>query len=104
MDREVGRPAVINRRSIDTQRSHLTLFYEQRRETAARATDRNLHDAADMHRKIYQAIRARDVEGARRAMNEHLIRASAYLEQERNDSARSAAAVMSPATNRGSQP
>lgn len=66
------------------------LFYEQRRETAARATDRNLRDAADMHRQIYQAIRARDAEGARRAMNEHLLRSSAYQAQERNDRARAA--------------
>jgi GntR family transcriptional regulator, transcriptional repressor for pyruvate dehydrogenase complex len=66
------------------------LFYEHRRETAVRATDRNLRDAADMHRRIYQAIRARDVEGARRAMNEHLLRSSAYQAQERNDGVRAA--------------
>jgi GntR family transcriptional repressor for pyruvate dehydrogenase complex len=68
------------------------LFYEQRRETAQRATDRNLRDAADMHRKIYQAIRARDVEQARQAMNEHLLRSSAYQAQERNDGTRAATA------------
>ena len=33
------------------------LYYEHRRDTAARATDRNLRDAADLHRGIYQAIR-----------------------------------------------
>ena len=60
------------------------LFYEQRRDTAQRATDRNLRDAADMHRLIYQAIRARDIEGARHAMNEHLLRSSAYLAEERD--------------------
>lgn len=66
------------------------IFYEQRRETAQRATDRNLRDAADMHRQIYQAIRARDVEAARLAMNEHLLRSSAHQAQERNDRARAA--------------
>jgi GntR family transcriptional repressor for pyruvate dehydrogenase complex len=66
------------------------LFYEQRRETAQRATDRNLRDAADMHRRIYQAIRARNGEEARSAMNEHLLRSSAYQAQERNDGARAA--------------
>ncbi len=66
------------------------LFYEQRRETAQRATDRNLQDAADMHRRIYLEIRARNVEGARTAMNEHLLRSSAYLSQERDTGARAA--------------
>ncbi len=63
------------------------LFYETRRETAQRATDRNLRDAADMHRKIYQAIRSRDVDQARQAMNDHLLRSSAYQAQERNGAA-----------------
>ena len=69
------------------------LFYEQRRETAQRATDRNLRDAADMHRLIYQAIRARDVEGARHAMNEHLLRSSAYQAEERDNRKRLARPV-----------
>jgi len=76
------------------------LFYEQRRETAQRATDRNLRDAADMHRKIYQAIRARDVDQARQAMNQHLLRSSAYQAQERNDGVRAAAAKPRPTQNR----
>ena len=38
------------------------LYYEHRRDTAARATDRNLRDAADLHRGIYQAIRKHDIE------------------------------------------
>jgi GntR family transcriptional regulator, transcriptional repressor for pyruvate dehydrogenase complex len=66
------------------------LFYEKRRETAERATDRNLRDAADMHRRIYLAVRARDVEGARTAMNEHLLRSSAYTAQEPDIGARAA--------------
>jgi GntR family transcriptional repressor for pyruvate dehydrogenase complex len=59
------------------------LYYEQRRDTAAQASDRDLRDAAASHREIYQAIRAGDAETARRAMNEHLIKASAHQAQER---------------------
>jgi GntR family transcriptional repressor for pyruvate dehydrogenase complex len=58
------------------------LYYERRRRTAARATDRNLRDAAEMHQRIYRAIRARDARAARRAMNEHLVHSSAYQAQE----------------------
>jgi GntR family transcriptional repressor for pyruvate dehydrogenase complex len=58
------------------------LYYERRRETAARASDRDLRDAAEMHRRIYQAIRAHDADTARRAMNDHLIQASQHQAQE----------------------
>ena len=58
------------------------LYYERRRATAERAVDRDLRDAADSHRQIYQAVRARDVEGARRAMNEHLRRSRSYQAKE----------------------
>jgi GntR family transcriptional repressor for pyruvate dehydrogenase complex len=58
------------------------LYYERRRETAIRASGRDLRDAAEMHRRIYQAIRARDAETARRAMNDHLIQASRHQAQE----------------------
>ena len=58
------------------------LYYERRRETAVRASERDLRDAAEMHRRIYQAIRARDAETARRAMNDHLIQASRHQAQE----------------------
>ena len=58
------------------------LYYEQPRETAARASDRDLRDAADMHRRIYQAIRARNPEDARREMHLHLIQASEHQAQE----------------------
>ena len=64
------------------------MYYGQRRETAARASDRDLRDAADAHRRIYQAIRARDVDAARTAMNEHLLQASAYQRAERDEPVR----------------
>lgn len=58
------------------------LYYERRRETAALASDRNLHDAAELHRHIYQAIRSRKETQARQLMNEHLLHSSAYQAQE----------------------
>jgi len=58
------------------------LYYDRRRETAEQASDRDLKEAADLHRRIYQAIRARDAEAARSAMSEHLIRASAHQAME----------------------
>jgi DNA-binding FadR family transcriptional regulator len=44
--------------------------------------DRDLRDAADSHRQIYQAVRAHDVEAARRAMNDHLVRSRSYQAKE----------------------
>src|SRR6266536_1365655 len=58
------------------------LYYERRRETATRASARNLRDAATAHRSIYQAIRSRDADAARRAMNDHLMQARQYQVQE----------------------
>ena len=58
------------------------LYYERRRETAALATDKNLRDSSEMHRRIYQAIRARDPEAAQSAMNDHLLQSSAYQAEE----------------------
>ena len=58
------------------------LYYRQRRETAEQASDRDLRDAAEAHRDIYQAVRARDAETSRRLMNEHLLRARAYQAEE----------------------
>jgi GntR family transcriptional repressor for pyruvate dehydrogenase complex len=49
------------------------LFYERRRQTADRARD--LREPAQLHRRIYQAIRARDRERAQALMNEHLLHA-----------------------------
>jgi GntR family transcriptional repressor for pyruvate dehydrogenase complex len=62
------------------------LYYQQRRETAEQASDRDLRDAAESHREIYRAIRAHDTDTARRLMNEHLLRASAYQAQEQRTS------------------
>jgi GntR family transcriptional repressor for pyruvate dehydrogenase complex len=61
------------------------LYYEQRRDTAARASDLDLRDAAEMHRRIYQAIRSGDADAARRAMHDHLAQASAHQAQEAAD-------------------
>ena len=61
------------------------LYYQQRRETAEQASDRDLRDAAEAHRDIYRAIRAHDAETARRLMNAHLLRASAYQAQEKRE-------------------
>lgn len=49
------------------------LFYENRRLTIRQAVD--LRESAEMHRAIYAAVRARNVEEARRQMNEHLLEA-----------------------------
>jgi GntR family transcriptional repressor for pyruvate dehydrogenase complex len=74
------------------------LYYERRRATAERASDRDLRDAAEAHRRIYQAIRNRDPERARKAMNEHLLQAARYQAQELDEEA--AAAARSPETAR----
>lgn len=58
------------------------LYYEQRRSTAALATDRNLRDAAEAHQRIYRAIRARDAAAAGQAMADHLIQSSQYQAEE----------------------
>jgi GntR family transcriptional repressor for pyruvate dehydrogenase complex len=48
-------------------------FYELRRETVLGARD--LRESAEMHRRIFRAIRARDAGAARIAMAEHLQKA-----------------------------
>jgi GntR family transcriptional repressor for pyruvate dehydrogenase complex len=74
------------------------LYYERRRETATLATERNLHDAAELHRRIYQAIRSRQVEQAKHLMNEHLLHSSAFQAQEEHGSTQAAepAAPLAP--------
>jgi len=58
-----------------------SLVYEQRRVTVERALD--LKESAEMHRRIYQAIRDRDPERARNEMAIHLdlARASQAMEE-----------------------
>jgi GntR family transcriptional regulator, transcriptional repressor for pyruvate dehydrogenase complex len=69
------------------------LYYERRRETAMLATDRNLRDAADLHRSIYQAIRTHDADRARAIMNEHLLHSAAYQAEEEQPASLPAAPV-----------
>jgi GntR family transcriptional repressor for pyruvate dehydrogenase complex len=78
------------------------LYYERRRETAIRASERDLRDAAEMHRRIYQAIRAKDADTARRAMHDHLIQASRHQAQEpaSDDATRRAPAVVAAVPKR----
>jgi GntR family transcriptional repressor for pyruvate dehydrogenase complex len=59
------------------------LYYERRRKTAERAANRDLRAAAEAHRRIYQAIRRRDVATAGREMHDHLVEASRYQAQEK---------------------
>jgi GntR family transcriptional repressor for pyruvate dehydrogenase complex len=58
-----------------------SLHYEQRRVTVERARG-ELRENADIHRRIYQAIRSRDAEAARVAMDEHLRLALARMASE----------------------
>jgi len=58
-----------------------SLHYEQRRVTVERARN-ELRENADIHRRIYQAIRSRDAEAARVAMDEHLRLALARMTSE----------------------
>jgi GntR family transcriptional repressor for pyruvate dehydrogenase complex len=48
-------------------------FYELRKETVENARD--LRESAEMHRRIFRAIRARDEAAARLVMTEHLLKA-----------------------------
>src|SRR5262249_59878412 len=58
------------------------LYYERRRKTAERAVPRDRRAAAEAHRRIYQAIRGRDADAARRAMHDHLVEASRFQAEE----------------------
>jgi len=58
-----------------------SLHYEQRRVTIERARN-ELRENADIHRRIYQAIRSRDAEASRIAMDEHLRLALARMMSE----------------------
>jgi GntR family transcriptional repressor for pyruvate dehydrogenase complex len=75
-----------------------TLFFEHRRPTAGRATDRNLRDAANMHRRIYLAIRERDPQQARTLMDDHLRQAAMHHAEEVQN------AVVRPVAPRPAEP
>jgi len=61
------------------------MYYERRVQTVARAAESDMKDAAEAHRCIYQALKARDVDSARQHMNAHLIVASAHQAREFGD-------------------
>jgi len=56
-------------------------MYEKRRKTVERSID--LRESAEMHRKIYRAIRSRNPVEARRLMEEHLLKAQTAEGMER---------------------
>ncbi len=56
------------------------VLFDIRIKTVNRATD--LKESAEMHRRIYRAVRERDPEAAREAMRDHLIRAQRGWELE----------------------
>jgi GntR family transcriptional repressor for pyruvate dehydrogenase complex len=59
------------------------MVYETRRLTVERARD--LRQSAEMHRRIYRAVKAKDAELARREMSEHLDMARAAQATEERD-------------------
>lgn len=61
------------------------LFYQQRKDTIERAP--SLRQAAESHRRVYDAVRARDVEGARQAMDDHVSSALCELRAEGREDA-----------------
>lgn len=56
-------------------------MYDKRRKTVERSTD--LRESAEMHRKIYRAVRARKPAEARKLMEQHLRMAQTAQDQER---------------------
>jgi len=50
-------------------------YYARRRESAPRAPESARRRAADMHRRIYTAVRSRNVARARQAMDDHIVQA-----------------------------
>src|SRR5262252_10847166 len=57
-----------------------TTLFDVRRKTVSRAHD--LKESAEMHRQVYRAIRDRDTDAARRAMEDHLLLAQKAQESE----------------------
>lgn len=58
------------------------LYYSRRRQTAVHSAESDLRDAAEMHRRIFQAVRSHDADEARRLMHAHLMQASAHQARE----------------------
>ena len=75
-----------------------TLFYERRKPTARLATDTNLREAAQMHRLVYQAIRAHDPEVARSAMDKHLLISGKHHALEQSGTESKSALLPGPAS------
>jgi GntR family transcriptional repressor for pyruvate dehydrogenase complex len=73
-----------------------TILFEVRRETVNRARD--LKESAEMHRRIYRAIRERNPEAARNLMRDHLVQAQKGQEQEEMNELAGAAAQANPNT------
>ena len=57
-----------------------TILFDARRKTVKHATD--LKESAEMHRRIYRAVRERKPEAARLAMRDHLMLAQRAQEAE----------------------
>ncbi len=72
------------------------LSYDRRRATAKRATRRKMRAAAELHRRIYQAIRSRERDRARQLMNEHLLSAGAHPAKEEGLGGRKPQGVRQP--------
>jgi GntR family transcriptional repressor for pyruvate dehydrogenase complex len=69
-------------------------LYDKRRKTVERSTD--LRESAEMHRKIYRAIRARDPIEARKLMEQHLQMAQTAQGMERPTSGKAAKGTLQP--------
>jgi GntR family transcriptional regulator, transcriptional repressor for pyruvate dehydrogenase complex len=73
-----------------------TALYEFRRKTVEHSID--LRESAEMHRRIYRAIRARDPVEARKMMEEHLRLAQTAQGKERSRARKSSKALVNPKT------
>jgi GntR family transcriptional repressor for pyruvate dehydrogenase complex len=76
-----------------------TMVYERRRLTVERARD--LKESADMHRRIYAAIRERDGERARHEMSQHLALARMAQESEETTTQPALSAAAQPENRQG---
>jgi GntR family transcriptional repressor for pyruvate dehydrogenase complex len=65
-----------------------TILFDVRSKTVKRARD--LKESAEMHRHVYRAIRERNPEAARNAMQDHLMLAQRAQESEEADDANGA--------------